>query len=261
MNKLFLGDNLEILKSIEDNSIDMVLTSPPYDDIRNYEESLIWNFEIFKKLANELKRVIKKGGVIVWIVNDKTEKGSETGTSFKQALFFKEIGLNLHDTMIYQKDNPPPVGGNKRYYSSFEYMFILSKGSPKTFNPIKRKRRNKWNDKRTQRYKNMTRDKNGNFIKKLVKINDIVKIGNIWKYVVSGGSTSSNKIAHKHPAIFPEKLAQDHILSWSKEGDVILDPMMGSGTTCFVAKELKRKFIGIEKVEKYFNISKQRLKN
>lgn len=258
---LLLGDNINLLRTMDDESVDMILTSPPYDDIRTYDNSLKWDFDVFKDLAKELKRVLKRGGVIIWVVNDKTEKGSETGTSFKQALFFKEIGLNLHDTMIYQKDNPPPVGGNKRYYSSFEYMFVLSKGAPKTFNPIMRKRRNKHNDKRTHRVKNMTRDKNGNFKKKLVQIKDIVKIGNIWKYVVSGGVTSSNKIAHKHPAIFPEKLAEDHILSWSNEGDIILDPMMGSGTTCYIANKLKRKYIGIEKVESYFKIAKERINN
>lgn len=258
---LLHGDSLDLLKNIQNESIDLIITSPPYDDIRTYEDSLKWNFDIFQSLAKELKRVLKKGGVIIWVVNDKTKNGSETGTSFKQALFFKEIGLNLHDTMIYQKDNPPPVGGNKRYYSSFEYMFVLSKGSPKTFNPIKRERRNKYNDKRTHRVKNMTRDKNGNFSKKLVKINEIVKINNIWKYVVSGGVTSSNKIAHKHPAIFPEKLVHDHIISWSNEGDTVLDPMMGSGTTCYVAKKLKRNYIGIEKVKKYFELSKKRVNN
>lgn len=251
MKKLILGNAIEELKKIKNESIDLVVTSPPYDD------TLSWSFDIFKQIAHELFRVIKNGGVIVWIVGDATVNGSETGSSFKQALFFKEMGFNLHDTMIYHKDNPPPIGGKNRYYSSFEYMFVFSKGTPKVFNPIIVPRRNKYNDKRTERLKKMTRNKDGTFSIKKVKISENVKKQNIWTYVVSGGSTSNDKIAHEHPAIFPEKLAKDHILSWSNEGDIVLDPFMGSGTTGKMAVSLKRNFIGIEIVKKYFDIAKK----
>jgi site-specific DNA-methyltransferase (adenine-specific) len=203
--------------------------------------------------------VTKQGGIVVWVVGDATVKGSETGTSFKQALYFKEIGFNLHDTMIYQKDNPPPVGGINRYYQHFEYMFILSKGNPKTFNPITSIRRNKWEDKRTQRYKGFTRDKNGDFVKSLVSLCGNVKIGNIWKYVVGGGS--SVEYGTKHPAGFPEQLANDHIVSWSNEGDLVYDPLIGSGTTAKMAILNNRNFIGSELSEEYCVYAKKRIEN
>jgi DNA modification methylase len=159
--------------------------------------------------------------------------------------------------MIYQKDNPPPVGGSNRYFQHFEYMFIFSKGKPKTFNAITSERRNKWGDKRTKRYKGFTRDKDGNFKKKQVSLCGDVKTGNLWKYVVGGGSSVEN--GTEHPAGFPEKLAKDHIVSWSNEGDVILDPFAGSGTTGKVAEQLGRDCILIEKEPKYIEIIHRRL--
>jgi len=193
------------------------------------------------------------------VVGDATIKGSETGTSFKQALYFMEIGFNLHDTMIYHKDNPPPVGGNNRYYQGFEYMFVFSKGKPKTFNPLARKRRNKWNDNRTVRYRGVTRNQDGEFVKKEIKVKKIVKLNNVWKYMVGGGISTSDKEAFKHPAIFPEQLANDHILSWSNPNDIVLDPMCGSGTTCKMAKINNRQFIGIDISPEYCKIAKERL--
>ena len=160
---LTLGDCLEVLDTLKNNSVKLTITSPPYDDLRTYEDSLRWDFGVFKKVADKLFRVTEEGGVVVWVVGDATVKGTETGSSFRQALYFKDIGFNIHDTMIYHKDNPPPIGGYNRYYSSFEYMFVFSKGKPSTFNPIIKPRRNKHNDKRTERMKKMTRDKDGSF--------------------------------------------------------------------------------------------------
>lgn len=255
---IYLGDCISVMQGMESNIIDLTVTSPPYDNLRTYAGTLEWNFEIFKKVANELYRITKTGGVVVWVVGDATIKGSETLNSFKQAIYFNEIGFNVHDTMIYHKDNPPPVGGNNRYYQAFEYMFVLSKGSPK-LNPIEVQRRNKWNDKRTVRTRGVTRNQDGDFTVKEVKIKEIVKKQNVWSYVVSGGASATDKIAYKHPAIFPEKLAQDHILSWSNPGDLVFDPFMGSATTGKMALLNSRKFIGIEKVPEYFNISEQRI--
>lgn len=254
MIELFHGDCLEKMKSIPDKSIDMVLTSPPYDNLRTYNGTLDWNFEIFMEIAKELVRVLKEGGVIVWIVGDATIKGSESGTSFKQALYFKDnLKLNLHDTMIYAKNNVVPLTHN-RYEQSFEYMFILSKGKPNTFNAINDKP-NKWS---------------GHFvhgtcyskdIKKRItyhnqrKVSEFGRRHNIFYYNNSG----NKKI--DHPAIFPEALASDHIISWSNCGDIVLDPFMGSGTTGLICKKLNRNFIGIEKVEKYFEIAKRRILN
>ena len=260
-SELYCGDCLEAMRGFNDGCIDLTVTSTPYDNLRTYNGNIEqWSFEKFQQIAKELYRVTKDGGVVVWVVGDATIKGSETGTSFRQVLYFKEIGFNLHDTMIYMKDNPPPVGGNNRYYQSFEYMFVLSKGSPKTFNPIVEPRRNKWNDKRTIRTRPVTRNKAGIFTEKTVKVNQgNVKLQNVWDYVVSGGSVSSDSYAHEHPAIFPESLARDHIISWSNEGDTVLDQFMGSGTTGKMAILNNRNFIGIEIDESYFQIAQRRI--
>ena len=260
--KLYNGDCNEVMEQmyLEGVKVGLTVTSPPYDKLRTYKDSLQWNETIWKRVIENLYKITADGCVVVWVVGDATVKGSETGTSFKQALYFKEVGFNLHDTMIYQKDNPPPVGGNNRYYQHFEYMFVFSKGNPIIFNPIKSERRNKWNDKRTSRVKGFNRDKNGDFIKKEVSLTGDVKIGNIFKYVVGGGHSTKDKKAFNHPAIFPEQLVNDHIISWSNEGDIVFDPFMGSGTTGKMAKLLNRDFIGVEKVKEYFDISVNRIK-
>lgn len=260
-NKIIHDDCLNILKQLPDNCIDLVLTSPPYDNLRNYGDTLVWSFEVFKKIAKELVRVLKKGGCIVWIVADATIDGSETGTSFKQALYFKQIGLNLHDTMIYQKQNPSPNTSNKtKYQQCFEYMFVFSKSMPKTVNLLLEKRHNETNDKRTFRIKHFNRGVDGDFKeKRFYVIKDVVPRTNIWKYKVGFGNSAKNKIAFEHPAIFPEQLAYDHIVSWSKENDLVLDCFSGSGTTAVVCSELKRRFICIEKNEQYYELSCRRL--
>lgn len=246
---------LDTMAQMSDNFVDLTVTSPPYDNLRNYNG---YSFD-FETIAKELYRVTKEGGVVVWIVGDATVKGSETGTSFKQALYFKEIGFNLHDTMIYMKDNPPPVGGDKRYYQAFEYCFVLSKGTPKTFNPIVEERRNKWNDKRTVRTRPVTRNKAGIFVEKEVKIEGLVRLQNVWSYVVSGGSVSEEMFAHEHPAIFPESLCRDHIISWSNEGDLVYDPFMGSGTTAKMSILNGRQYLGSEISQEYCDIAQRRL--
>ena len=255
--KLMFGDCLERMKEIPDSSIDLVVTSPPYDNLRAYKDSLNWNFEIFQKVANELKRVIKKGGVIVWVVGDATIKGSETGASFKQALYFKEIGLNLHDTMIYQK-NSYPFPSSNRYYQQFEYMFVISKFAPSTFNGLRVKTayQKKTSQVSTTRQKDGTTKKMEYEKGKKDRLMD-----NIWQLNTGYMKTTKDKEAYKHPAIFPDKLAHDHIISWSNEGDTVLDPFMGSGTTGKQSKLLKRNFIGIECVKEYFKIAKQRIKD
>jgi DNA modification methylase len=241
------GDCREILPSLP--KVDLVLTSPPYDNLREYG-GYAWDF---KDTANKLYTVITDGGVIVWVVGDATIDGSETGSSFKQALYFKELGLNLHDTMIYLKDSPPQ--NQKRYEQCFEYMFILSRCQPKTFNPIKRDKL--WVDKRkTKAYQ---RDKMGNFGNGIPLSSDTdAVIYNAWHYDVGGGHVTNFKPAYEHPAIFPEKLAYDHIISWSNPDDLVLDPFLGSGTTAYCAKKLGRRCIGIEIEEKYCEIAAKR---
>jgi DNA modification methylase len=250
-NKIIQGDCLEIMKTLEDKSIDMVLTSPPYDNLRTYKGNLTWDFN---GVAKEIYRVLKDGGICVWVVGDGTDKnGSETLTSFKQALYFKEIGFNVHDTMIYQK-NSYPFPPTNRYYQVFEYMFVFSKGKPKYTNILRVP---------TIGYKHKTstqRQKDGTMTNMKYQMGlDTRKGDNIWKLNVGFGKSSLDKISFEHPATFPEKLAEDHILSWSQEGDLILDPFAGSGTTGKMANKNNRNYILIEKEPEYIEIIKQRL--
>lgn len=247
---LHKGDAEIILKSIDENFIDCVVTSPPYDNLRSYlGVGNTWNHEKFCAIANELYRIMKPGGVVVWVVNDKTEKGSETGTSFKQALHFMEIGFNLNDTMIWEKSNPMPQVKQPRYNQVFEYMFVFSKGTPKTFNPIMEpcKCAGQVYDSTC---KNMGGE-NGRTHKTFNVNKEKVK-SNIWEIAVAQNKTS-------HTAVYPYQIPYDHIRSWTNEGDIVLDPFMGSGTTGLAALDLKRKFIGIEMCEEYFNLSKERI--
>ncbi len=253
MIDLRLGDCLELMKEMPDESVDLVVTSPPYDNLRTYKGSLNWSFDIFSKIARELARVLKKGGVIVWVVGDTTVKGSETGSSFRQALHFKDhCGLNIHDTMIYKRKNLAPLS-HKRYEQAFEYMFVFCKGKIGTFNGIKDKPNKYYGSKA-----HGTKYDRGDKTRRLSGHNKatIAKYGlrhNVFEYANRGDKRI------KHPAKFPYDLARDHIISWSNEGDVVLDPFMGSGTTGMAAKSLRRGFIGMELVEDYFEISKERI--
>ena len=249
INKVIQGDCLEVMKGIPDKSVDMVLTSPPYDNLRDYK-GYTFNFE---GIAKEIYRVLKDGGVCVWVVGDATIKGSETGTSFKQALYFKEIGFNLHDTMIYRKINPMPVKSN-RYLPCFEFMFVLSKGKPKSVNLIREKTLATGKEKYTG-----TQQENGKFGVYGKNRNLERDKYNVWDIKVGSNQSTKDKIAFQHPAIFPEKLAEDHILSWSNEGDIVLDPMAGSGTTLKMAKKNNRNYIGIEIAQEYVDIINKRL--
>ena len=242
------GDCLEVMKSMPSNSIDLTVTSPPYDNLRTYNG---FTFD-FEGIAQELYRITKNGGVVVWIVGDATIKGSETGTSFKQALYFMQCGFNLHDTMIWNKKVFSAVGALKsRYAPVFEYMFILSKGKLKSFNPIK-DRKNKQSGKMygTIRQKDgTTKPMTSNGKLK----NEFGQRFNVWEqYPCMGNKTG-------HPAPFPEQLAHDHIISWSNEGDIVLDCFMGSGTTGKMAKKLNRNFIGIEISQEYLDIARKRI--
>ena len=252
MNEIICGDSLDVLKTLDEGSVDLTVTSPPYDNLRDYKG---YTFD-FEGIARELYRVMKDGGVVVWVVGDQTTNGSESGTSFKQALYFKEIGFNLHDTMIWRKSNPMPTDKRNRYNQCFEFMFILSKGAVKTFNSIQEATKTKRTYKSSYGRVNDKMVLNTGAIRstKITKNHD-----NIFEYSISVGGATTDKIAFEHPAIFPEKLAEDHILSWSNEGDLILDPFNGSGTTTKCAKHLNRAFIGIDVSSRYCEIARERL--
>jgi site-specific DNA-methyltransferase (adenine-specific) len=257
MNKVFNEDCLETMGRLDSNCVDLVVTSPPYDNLRTYNGTSDWNFEIFKPIAKELHRVIKQGGVVVWVVGDSTNKGSESGSSFKQALYFKEIGFNIHDTMIYQKNNFSNPSSN-RYHQIFEYMFIFSKGKPKTFNPIV-DRKNITAGQIGSWGKNTSRQKDGSMKERKRKIvNEFGMRYNIWKYKTSKNG-QEDEIAYKHPAIFPSELVKDNVISWSNKGDLVYDPFTGSGTTPKVCEELERNYLGSEINKEYYHIIQQRL--
>jgi len=254
--QLILGDCLENMKDIPDGSVDLTVTSPPYDNLRTYKDSLEWGEHIWKPILEQLYRVTKYGGVVVWVVGDATIKGSETGTSFKQALWAMECGFNLHDTMAYHKRAVGACGSKYGYNQAFEYMFILVKGKIKTFNPIKDLIPDRAG-KPTKYTKQSKSTKYGYNLETVTKISPKAsKRQNLWTYDIGYGSNDDKS---KHPAKFPEQLAHDHIISWSNEGDTVFDPFMGSGTTGKMAKQLNRDFIGIEKVEEYFNIARDRI--
>ena len=247
-NRIYNENCLDTMDRMKDDFIDLTVTSPPYDNLRNYNG---YSFD-FESIAKELFRITKKGGVVVWIVADATIKGSETGTSFKQALYFKEIGFNLHDTMIYDKGYAPNTQNN-RYNNCFEYMFVFSKGKPKTYNLLRESRTTKGNRKSTIRLKNGdTKIEERN-----LNTDRVLRI--IWHIDNGYNRSTKDKIAFKHPAIFPEILAEKHILSWSKKGDLVYDPFMGSGTITKACLKYKRKYIGSEINKEYIELSNKRL--
>ena len=253
---LMHGDCLEWMKEIPDGSVDLTVTSPPYDNLRTYNgNNDQWGEHVGKAVLADLYRVTKDGGVVVWVVGDATIKGSETGTSFKQALWAMECGFNLHDTMIWNKGSFTAVGSlNTRYAPVFEYMFVFTKGKPNTFIPIKDRKNKHYGQKISSTVRQAdgtTKDGHGKGKKHIAEFG---QRHNVWLLFPE---QSNNKRCH--PAQFPEHLAHDHIISWSNEGDTVLDPFMGSGTTGVAAKNLGRKFIGIELDQGYFDIAVKRI--
>jgi len=252
LDRIICGDCLEVMRGMPDGCVDLTVTSPPYDNLRTYN-GYVFDFE---GIAKELYRVTKDGGVVVWVVNDATVNGSETGTSFRQALYFKDVcGFNLHDTMIWEKPTFTATGSLvSRYAPVFEYMFVLSKGTPKTFNPIK----DKVNKCSGEILRGSIRQRDGSMRPKSGSgRKTIARFGqrhNVWK--MSQENSSSNRL---HPAQFPESLANDHIVSWSNPGDIVLDPFCGSGTTCKMAKINARRYIGIDISDEYCEIARRRV--
>jgi len=251
--RLFCGDNVDVMRrEIPDATIQLTVTSPPYDNLRKYN-GFTWDFEA---CARELYRVTKPGGVVVWVVKDSIIDGSQTATSFKQALYFRELGFNLHDTMIFNASRLPH-GATTRYHNQFEFMFVVSKGAPAVANILR------------EACKHAGRFKGGSFSDKRgremrakpagVPVKDTKPRGNIWTYGLGFGGCTTDRDAFRHPAIFPERLAQDHILSWSNPGDLVLDPFVGSGTTGKMAVINGRDFIGIDISPEYVALSRARI--
>jgi DNA modification methylase len=249
LNDIYNIECVEGMKQLPSECIDLVVTSPPYDDLRDYNGYV---FD-YSAIAAALFRVMKDGGVVVWVVGDRIKDGNKSLTSFRQALFFQEVGFKVHDVMIYQKKNTPFMRSNA-YTNCYEFMFVFVKGKLKTFNPLKTK------TVRNGVEKLVANKKADGINKKVVaELKKEKTLTNIWEYAVGLGGSTNDKIAFEHTAIFPEKLAQDHILSWSNEQDIVFDPMSGSGTTCKMAKLNNRRFLGMEISKEYTELSKKRL--
>jgi len=263
INTIYNEDCLITMSKMPDNFIDLVVTSPPYDGMRTYNNYISGNKSKlngysfnFEQIAKELFRVTKQGGVVVWVVGDETINGNETGNSFRQAIFFKECGFNLFDSMIYSKPPRGAVGNNNTYWQAFEYMFVFSKGKPKTINLLK----DRMNKEARNGDSGTKRLVNGDLLQ--LKRGGYEKYGrrtNIWEYNIGKGHSSKDKIAHEHPAIFPENLAKDHIYTWSDKNDLVYDPMMGSGTVAKMSIQLRRNYIGSEINKNYCNIAEKRI--
>jgi DNA modification methylase len=250
VNKNYNESNLETMAKMPDCFVDLTVTSPPYDGLRTYNG---YSFP-FEDIAKELYRITKKGGIVVWVVGDKIKNGNKSLTSFRQSLFFQEIGFNVHDVMIYRKKNTPFMRSNA-YTNCYEFMFVFSKGKPNTFNPLKTKTVRSGKEK-------LVANKKADGINKKVEgvLNEEKTLTNIWDYAVGLGGSTSDRIAFEHPAIFPEQLANDHIISWSNENDLIYDPFMGSGTTAKMCILNNRNWIGSEMSSEYCNIIEERIK-
>ena len=250
INSIHQSDCVEFMAELEDNLVDLTVTSPPYDKLRDYNG---YKFDV-NEIGTQLYRITKKGGVVVWVVGDKIEKGNRSLTSFKHALIFQEIGFNVHDVMIYKKKNTPFMRSNA-YTNCYEFMFIFTKGSPNTFNPILEK---------TARngFEMVVFNKGPDAINKktLVELKKEKTKNNIWEYAVGLGGTTNDKIAFKHPAVFPEKLAEDHIMTWTNPNDLVFDPMCGSGTTCKMAYINNRLYLGCDISKEYVTIARSRIK-
>ncbi len=261
--KVFNRDCVEVMNEIGEGGVDLTVTSPPYDKLRSYNGAVdAWGEKKWKETLSGLYRVTKNGGVVVWVVGDSTIKGSETGTSFRQALYAMEIGFSLHDTMIYKKTGVVYPDTN-RYYQMFEYMFVFSKGKPKTTNLISDHLNSKGGCTRSSggyrqsdgSIRQSCRARHG--LTREVKEYGVRS--NIWEYTAGYNSGSKDKYIYEHPATFPEALAHDHIVSWSNEGDIVFDPFLGSGTTAKMAILANRKVLGTEIDPTYFKIAEQRI--
>ena len=253
LNKIYQEDCMDTMSAMKKESIDMVITSPPYDDMRSYDGN---NMIQFKSLAKKIYKIVKMGGVLVWVIGDQTKNFNESGTSFMHALYFKKVGFNLFDTMIYLKKPRGACGNNQSYWQTFEYMFVLSKGKPKTIHLIndRENKEERDGDNGSKRLHNgeLHYHSRGGYKK-------FGRRTNVWEYNVGRGHSASDKIAFEHPAIFPEKLVKDHITSWTNEGDIIYDPFIGSGTTAKMCVLTNRNYIGSEINPKYVQIAKQRI--
>jgi site-specific DNA-methyltransferase (adenine-specific) len=250
-NNIYCGECAEMMSHLPDACIDLTVTSPPYDNLRSYNG---YTFDFFA-IARQLIRVTKPGGVIVWVVADQTVNGSETGTSFKQALYFMAKGMRLHDTMVYHTGSQGAKGSNLAYWQAWEYMFVFSKGKPKTVNRIKDHK----NIYAGTRNTSTRRRKDGSRQNERFMTPDMSVRANVWYYPTGKGVSNKSALAFEHDAPFPDNLARDHILSWSNKGDLVFDPFVGSGTTAQMAMQNGRNYLGFDISPEYVELARKRV--
>jgi DNA modification methylase len=268
-SQIICGDNVTVLKTFPDACVDLVVTSPPYDSLRvaaGYQNG----FDLVD-LCNQLLRVIKPGGMVVWVVADQTVNGARTGTSYKQALHFMSHGFQLFDDIVYLKSGTN-FPSKSRYTNTWEHMFCFSKGMPSTINLITDSPR-KWLGSWA---KTTNRKKDGTLGASTAKNCGEGSKGkasfegeygykartNVWNITNGKGFAHPDPggdLAYAHSATYPLQLAHDHIVSWTNPGDVVLDPFNGAGTTCVAAKMTGRTYVGIDSSPEYCALATKRL--
>ncbi len=252
-NKIILSDCRDGMAALSNECIPFTLTSPPYDGLRTYDGLADWNF---MDVAKELYRITMQGGVVVWVVQEQIIDGSESGETSRQRLAFANIGFRLHHTMVMGKLGGIQFSSN-RYGRPLEYAFILSKGPPRYFNPL-RDRPNK-EAGRVKVFLNRNRD--GSFAPvKRTQVHPYGLRGSIWFYPTGKNNSAKEDYAFEHPALMPEQMAEDDILSWTKVGDLVFNPFAGAGTALKMALLNHRSYLGFEINPKYVEIARRRLR-
>ncbi len=254
LNKIICGDCVEVLKSIPDNSIDLVVTSPPYDGIRKYNG---FSFNLHST-GKELFRVLKDGGIIAMVIQDQTKNFGKSLTSFKTIIDWCEnVGFKLFETIIYKKHGAEGAWWTKRFRVDHEYIPIFLKGErPAYFNKEPLKIPSKHGGKTMTGC--ATRLTNGKTLKsKRVFINPMKCRGTLWDYTTCGDGT---RLKHQHPATFPDKIPVDFIRCFCPKNGIVLDPFIGSGTTALAAIQLNRNYIGIDISKEYCELAKKRIR-
>lgn len=253
MGHLSIADAIEHASTLASDSVDLVLFSPPYDGVRDYRGN--WTLDL-PALGSELLRVVKDGGFAVMVIADGTKNQRKSMTTFRTAVAWEDAGWSLFESVIYSRDGRPGAWWATRFRVDHEHILMFYKGKrprPVTHHdglrvPSKHAGK-KWTG--TQRLTDGT----------LVKTSATVAAdkcrGTIWHYATS--NSEGNRTKAKHPATFPDALARDVILALSAPGDVVYDPMMGSGTSVVIAAQEGRRWLGNDFFAEYVEIAQQRL--
>ncbi|MBR1921447.1 MAG: site-specific DNA-methyltransferase [Kiritimatiellae bacterium] len=252
-NKIICGDSAAVMEKFPDNSIDMVVTSPPYDSIRDYK-----GFSAdLSKIGRETFRVLKEGGIAVVVIQDQTKNYGKTLTSFRLAIdWCDNAGFKLFECLIYKKLGAEGAWWNKRFRVDHEYMMVFLKGDrPAYFNKDPLKIPSKHGGKVMTG--GGTRLTSGiRIATRAIHINPMKCRGTVWAYETAG---DGSRLKHQHPATYPDRLPYDFIQCFCPEKGIVLDPFMGSGTTALAAKSLKRFYVGIDISQEYVDLAERRV--